>query len=276
MNMEQNKITLDLEKVLHTKNPKLARLLPQFIINYLKKIVRQKELNVFMSLYGHKKGIEFADSILDHMNVTYKVEGEKNIPKDGRFIFASNHPLGGPDGIMLIHFFGRKYPVVKFPVNDILLNIENFEEFFVPVNKEGAQARDNVNMIDNAYKSDAQILMFPAGYVSRKKRGVIADTPWTKSFISKAIQHKRDIIPIYMSGQNSNFFYNLSNIRKFLGLKTNLEMLYLPNELYKQIGNNFTIIIGKPIPYRLLTKDRNRLEWAKHIRNLVYELPEKL
>jgi 1-acyl-sn-glycerol-3-phosphate acyltransferase len=261
-----------LEKVFAQKNPKLAGKIPSFIYNYLKKVIHQDELNYFFGKYGASKGVEFTKHVLKYLNITYEIKGLENLPKDRRCIFASNHPLGGADGIMLISCVGAMYDIL-FPVNDILLNVKSLDNIFLPINKHGKQARQAAENLNKAFDSDKQILIFPAGLVSRKhKGGKIRDLEWKKTFISKAIQSKRDIIPVHVSGQNSNFFYNLANTRKFLGIKSNLEMLYLVDEFSKHRGENFTITFGKPISYTSLTKEKSQKEWAEEIKNIVHTL----
>ncbi len=174
--------------------------------------------------------------------------------------------------MVFIYELSKLYPDIKFPVNDILLNIENMSGIFLPINKHGAQGKDAARKIEEAYASDNQILYFPAGLCSRKKGGVIKDLQWHKSFITKAIQHKRDIIPAYFSGRNSDFFYNLSNIRNFLGLKANIEMLYLADEMFKQKDKEIRMIFGEPIPWQTFDKSKSPPEWAEWVKSRSYEL----
>ncbi len=258
-----------IKQVFLQKNKRLSKLIPNFVFSFLKRIIHQDEINNFIRLHGDKQDIKFADSFLEFSKISYNIIGEENLPENGRYIFASNHPLGGPDGIILISFLGKKYNI-KFPVNDILMNIKNLSNIFIPINKHGGQAKQSAQELNNAFDSNNQIIIFPAGLVSRKQNGVIKDLEWKKSFINKAIKHQRDIVPIHISGRNSNFFYNLANLRKFLGLKSNIEMLYLPDELYKHKGGMFTITIGKPISYKTLNKSKTHSEWAKYIKEIVY------
>lgn len=260
-----------IKKVFEQKNQKLAKIIPNFIFNYLKRVIHQDDINEFIKLHGNKEGIEFADGFLDFANISYEVKGIENLPKEGKYIFASNHPLGGPDGVILISFLGKKYNI-KFPVNDILLNIKNLSSVFLPINKHGSQAKQAAIELNNAFESDNQIIIFPAGLVSRKQKGVIKDLEWKKTFINKAIRYQRDVIPMHISGRNSNFFYNLANLRKFLKVKSNIEMLYLPDELYKHKGNKFTITIGEPISYKKFDKSKTQAEWAHHVKDIVYSL----
>jgi putative hemolysin len=268
----KNYLQIDIEKVFASKSEKLAKLLPGFILRYLKRIIHQDELNDFLSRSYMKQGVDFADSVLEELDIKFKVEGLENIEKDKRYIFASNHPLGGPDGIILISIFGKHFPKIKFLVNDILMNIKNLSEVFLPINKHGGQAKEAALMLENAYASDATILTFPAGLVSRKQKGIIKDLQWKKSFIVKSKKYKRDIVPIHIDGENSNFFYNLANFRKLIGLKANIEMLYLPDELFKQKGKTFTVKIGKPISYKTFDKRLNHSQWADKMKEETYKL----
>lgn len=264
-----------IEQLFKSKNPGLAKMIPGFIYSYLKKVIHQDDINDFITRYGNRKGLDFADAILEYLHVSYQVTGEANLPSpDGRYIFVSNHPLGGPDGIILISFLGTRYRELKFPVNDLLLNLKNLNNIFLPVNKHGAQAKDAVSALEDAYASGCQMIMFPAGLVSRKQHGVIQDLEWQKSFVSKAIRHRRDIVPIFIDGRNSDFFYNLANFRKKIGLKANIEMLYLPDETFKQRNRTFTLHIGQPISWESLDNSKKPIEWAQEIKRKVYLLKE--
>jgi len=265
-------LQIDVEKVLYSKNPALKKAVPGFVIRYLKRIVHQDELNDFLRKWGHLKDAEFIKAGLNHFKINVKVKGIENIPETGRYIFVSNHPLGGLDGLVFIHELSKYFPHLKFPVNDILTNIKNLSGIFLPVNKHGAQDRDAVRGIETAYSSDNQILYFPAGLCSRKKKGVIKDLQWQKSFIAKAVLHKRDIVPAYISGRNSNFFYNLSNIRKLLGIKANIEMLYLVDEMFKQKNKEIFLLFGKSIPWETFDKSASALEWADKVKSETYKL----
>ena len=266
-----------IEQVFKNKNPRVARMIPGFVYSFLKRLIHQDGINEFIEKYGNRKGLDFADGMMEYLRVTYDVRGEENLPPpEGRYIFASNHPLGGPDGVILISFLGKRYPDLKFPVNDLLLNLKNLNNIFLPVNKHGAMAREAAAAIEEAYASSCQMIMFPAGLCSRKIKGKICDLTWQKSFVTKAVQYQRDIVPIFFSGKNSDFFYNLANFRKRIHLKANLEMLWLPDETFKKIGQHFTLYIGKPIPWQSLDKSRKPLEWAAEIKRQVYELPNLL
>lgn len=263
---------IGVRKVLISKSPRLGKNMPGFIIRYLERILHQDEINTILADYAGLKDKEFVRAVLEFMGIRYTAYGTENLPASGRFIFASNHPLGGLDGLVFIDEVAKHYPSVKFPVNDLLLNVNNFSGIFLPVNKHGAQYRDGVRSIEEAYASDAQILYFPAGLCSRKKNGVIRDLDWQKSFITKAVWHRRDIIPVYFSGRNSDFFYSLARIRSMAGIKTNIEMLYLADEMFKQKGKEIRIAFGKPVPWQTFDKTRSASEWAGFMKRKSYDL----
>lgn len=263
---------IDVREVFHRKNPRVARFVPGFVYRYLERIVHQQEINEVMPKISHLEGLEFVRAGLDHFGINIHSYGKENIPREGRFIFVANHPLGGLDGLAFGKDVGDIYPNLQFIVNDILLNIKNLEPIFVPVNKHGKQSTDYVRRIEETYRSDAQILNFPAGLCSRKIKGKIVDLEWHKSFINKARKHERDIIPVHISGKNSNFFYNLARIRAFLGIKANIEMFYLPNEMFKQQEKNIVLTFGQPVSHRVLDKRYTPKQWADKIKAHVYEL----
>lgn len=263
---------IDIDEVIREKNPRLHKLMPSFSIRYLKKIAHQDELNQAINNHKDKFGLQFVNGVLSDMGITYESFGTENIPQSGRYIFASNHPLGGLDGLVLINETGKYFENVKFVVNDLLLNIKNMESIFVPVNKHGKQSIEYARRIEEAYKSNDQILYFPAGLCSRNINGKIMDLPWQKNFISKSIKYQRDIIPVYFSGRNSSFFYNFAKLRKMLGIKANIEMLYLVDEMYKQQTKALKLIFGKPIPYTLFDDTKPLSYWTLYVRNVVYSL----
>ena len=268
--------TIDIESVIKKKNPRLLKTLPKFIINFIKKIIHQDEINYSLKKHSGIYGFDFVNKALKDFGVKYEIIGEENIPKTGRFIFVSNHPLGGLDGLIFISAISKFFKNIKFPVNDLLLNVKNFGNLFLPINKHGKQSRQAVNDINEAYSSESQILYFPAGLCSRKIKGKIKDLKWQKNFIRQAINNKRDIIPVHIDGKNSNFFYNLAKIRKFFGIKANIEMFFLPNEMFKQKSKKNVLHIGKPISYKLfLDKSKTIDQWTEYVRDKTYSLAKK-
>lgn len=265
---------IDIEKIIGNKNPRLLKLLPSFIVNYLKRILHQDEINDFIFRHNHLYGLEFVSCIVAEFSKKVHVYGSHNIPTDSRILISSNHPLGGLDGVALMQAAGKVRSDILFPVNDILMNLTNIKNLFIPINKHGSNSQ-NVRIINETFASDVAMLFFPAGLVSRKQKGgIIKDLEWKKTFISYSKKYKRDIIPTYIGGQNSNFFYNFARWRKKLGIKQNIEMLYLVNEFYKQKDKTIDIIFGKPIPYTTFDKRFTDVEWALKIKEYVYQLKD--
>ncbi len=265
-------LQIDLENVIRSKSPSLAKVIPGFVINYLKRTIHQDDLNTILKNFGHLKDTEFIGPTLKFMGISYRAFGVENIPLSGRYFFVSNHPLGGLDGLVFMNELGKHYSNIKFPVNDLLMHLENLSGIFLPINKHGGQAKDAIRQLEETYASDSQILYFPAGLCSRRKNGVIRDLVWHKSFITKAIQHKRDVVPAFFSGRNSSFFYKLSNFRKFVGIKANIEMLYLPDEMFRQKDKDISLVFGKPIPWQTFDNSKTPPEWAEWVKSKSYEL----
>jgi putative hemolysin len=266
---EINEKFIDLEKIIASKNQHLAKLLPGFVLKYLKKIIHVDEINAAIYRNKDKIGIDFADAILKEFSVNIKAHNTENITKNGRYIIAANHPLGGLDGMALMCEVGKIRKDLLFPVNDLLMNLPQLKPLFVPINKHGKNT-ENHQILHDAFSSESVILYFPAGLVSRKNKGIIKDLEWKKTFITVAKKYQRDIIPTYIDGKNSNFFYNLSLIRRKLGIKANIEMLYLVDEMYKQKNKTINIIFGNPISYLTFDKKYSDKEWAEYIKNIVY------
>ncbi len=262
---------IDLEKVFRSKSPRLAKLIPGFFFTYLRKVIHEKEMNHFIYISRDLWGLQFVNAALEMFRIETIVINQNNIPASGRYVIAANHPLGGMEGMALMQVAGKVRQDIVFPVNDLLMNIPNLCELFIPINKHGSNA-ENIRLFNDTFASDVFILYFPAGLVSRKQSGQIRDLEWKKTFLTKAVAYKRDIIPVHIAGRNSDFFYNLSNLRKRLGIKANIEMLYLVDEMYNLKDKKIRITFGQPIPYQVFDKRKNDLEWAATIKEHVYQL----
>jgi putative hemolysin len=265
-------LQIDIEKVIEQKNPRLKKLLPRFALNYIKRILHQDEINLFLQEKKDVKDYAFVKAILNLFKISYKVHGIENIPKQGRYIFAANHPQGAIDSMCLIDTVYENFGECRFVVNDVLLHLKNFHPIFLPVNHFGSQNKENARIFDESFKSNLQILYYPAGLVSRKFKGEIRDIPWKKSFIQLAIKYQRDIVPVFIDARNSKFFYRLARFRKLLGIKANIEMFYLADEMYKQTGNQLHLYFGQPISYNTFDKSRTFADWAIFVQNNVYNL----
>jgi len=264
--------SLDIHKILKDKNPLLAKFIPGFIVNWIKKIVHQDEINGALAKGADLNDSQFAALSIAMVGATFESIGKENIPLSGGAIVASNHPLGAIDGMALLVEATKIRPDSKFIVNDILMNLPNFQSQFIPVNKLGSSPRESLKRVDDTYASGDLVLIFPAGICSRKQKGIIHDLDWNKGFISRAIKYNLPIIPTFIEGKNSNRFYNIARIRRFLGIKANIEMFFLSDEMFQQKGKHLHIYFGKPIPASTFDKQYSQPEWAYHIREYVYAM----
>ncbi|MCF6365766.1 MAG: 1-acyl-sn-glycerol-3-phosphate acyltransferase [Bacteroidales bacterium] len=274
-NKEEKKL-IDIDRIISGKNPKLYKKLPEFIIKYIKRTIHQDVLNNFIQKNNLSTGNEFLENSFTTFNVYSKIINENNLPDNSNVIFVANHPIGSFDGLHIINILFKKYGKVKAVVNDILLNVKSLNEFFVGVNKHGITPREQIALLNDIFNSDYPFFFFPSGMVSRKNKGKITDGDWKKTFVTRAIKHKRDVIPIYIEGKLSNKFYRFANIRKFLGIKANLEMFYLVDESIKQKGNTLKITIGKPIAYSKFDKSKSHFEWAQEVKKHIYKIGEDI
>lgn len=264
-----------IKDVFREKSPRLAKFIPGFVYRYIDRILHIGFLNDFLQRNGHLTGIDFVDQTVKEFNVSERIHGLENIPERGRFIFAGNHPLGGFDGMLIMKHVYERMGDLKFLSNDILMNIPNLSPMFIPVNKHGGNSREAAKLLHATYDSDVQILIFPSGLASRKTQGEISDLEWKKHFINKSVKHQRDVIPVFVGGRNTDRFYRLANIRKFLRIKWNLEMFFLPDETMKHRNTQIDIWFGKPIPHATFDRSKTHGEWAQWVKEQVYGLPSK-
>ncbi len=274
--LETTERTIDLDKIIHEKMGAKAKYVPAIAVRWLKHIIHQDEVNRFLWESRNKKGTEWLEECTRYLDMTLEIEGLENLPdkNDGRlYTFVSNHPLGGVDGVALGAIIGRHYDGrFRYLVNDLLMNLPGLAPLCIPINKTGKQSRSFPEMVEAGFSGDNHILMFPAGICSRKIDGQIHDLPWKKTFITKSVETHRDIVPIHFGGRNSDFFYGLANVCKALNIKFNIAMLFLVDEMYKNVHKTFRVAIGKPIPWQTFDKSKTAMEWAKYVQDEVYKL----
>ena len=265
---------IDIDKILEDKNPRLKKWLPGFLVRYLKKITHQRVINKVISDTEGMNGFEFCDYVLDYFNITIETTGLEHIPDEGGVIFAANHPLGGMDALAIVKEMKPIRTDFKFVVNDILLHLAPLKDLFIGVNKVGSNSKSHIAQLNAEFAKPQGVFVFPAGLVSRRKKKQVRDLEWKKTFISRSKKFEKDVVPVFLDGKLSNFFYNLANFRERLGLKANIEMLYLVNELFKQKNATLKLFFGKPIPHATFNSSKTDLEWADYVKQKVYRLNE--
>lgn len=267
--------TIDIKRILKDKMGSKARFVPCFLVAWLKKIIHEDEVNRFLWENRNLKGTEWLTACVQYLDMTLDIVGAENLPdkNDGKlYTFVSNHPLGGQDGVSLGSIIGRHYDgKFRYLVNDLLLNLPGLKPVSIGINKTGKQSRDFPRMVEAGFNSDNHLLMFPAGLNSRRINGKIHDLPWKKTFITKSVETHRDVVPIHFSGQNSNRFYRIAKFSDRY-LPFNLAMLFLVDEMYRNVGKTFRITIGKPIPWQTFNKTKTPMEWANFVEERVYAL----
>ncbi len=267
--------TIDLERIIRGKSEKLYRRLPRFVLGWLNRLLHVDELNAYLYKNRDAMGIDFATAILNDFGCRITLQGAENLPASGRYILVANHPLGGLDGMAIISRVGAVRPDILFPVNEFLMALPNLRPVFVPIDKTGRNIH-NQRLLAEAFASDNLLLYFPAGLCSRKQKGgAIRDEAWKKTFVSKARETQRDIIPVFVDGKNSSFFYNFARWRKRLGLKFNLEQLFLVDEMFKQKGQEIRLTVGRPISRCVFgNHSLSDQDWAQAVRAHVYRLAD--
>lgn len=268
--------TIDISDILRGKMGSKAKFVPSPLVKWLKHIVHQDEVNKYLWDSRHLTGVEWLEDCMHYLDMTLEIVGKENLPDkdDGKlYTFVSNHPLGGEDGVALGAVIGRHYDGrFRYLVNDLLMNLPGLAPLCIPINKTGSQSRSFPAMVEAGFRSDNHMLMFPAGLCSRRINGEIRDLPWKKTFITKSVETHRDVVPIHFGGRNSDFFYTLANVCKALGIKFNIAMLFLVDEMYKNVHKSFRIAIGKPIPWQTFDKSRTPAQWAQYVQDEVYKL----
>ena len=268
--------TIDIDKILRDKMGAKTKFVPSFAVNWLKRILHEDEVNQFLWDSRGLSGTEWLTECVRYLDMTLQIEGLENLPDkdDGKlYTFVSNHPLGGQDGVALGSIIGKHYDGrFRYLVNDLLLNLPGLKPVSIGINKTGKQSRDFPRMVVAGFKSDNHILMFPAGLNSRKINGKIHDLEWKKTFIAKSVEYQRDVVPIFFGGRNSDRFYRIARFSDKYVKKVNIAMLFLVDEMYRNVGKTFRVVIGKPIPWQTFDKSRTSMEWAKYVEDMVYEL----
>lgn len=268
--------TINIDSILQSKMGAKAKWVPRPLVSWLKRIIHQDQVNAYLWDSRDKVGTDWLEECVRYLQMSLKVEGADNLPdkNDGRlYTIVSNHPLGGADGVALGAIIGRHFDSrFRYLVNDLLMNLPGLAPLCIPINKTGKQSRSFPAMVKAGFESDNQMLMYPAGICSRRQKdGSIRDIPWSKTFIVKSVEYQRDVVPIHFSGQNSNFFYRLANFSDRY-LPFNLAMLFLVDEMYKNVGKTFEIKIGKPIPWQTFDKSKTPQQWAQYVQDIVYSL----
>ena len=220
------------------------------------------------------QGSEFADHLLQNMNITFDFDEQQlsNIPKEGGFVVVCNHPFGGIEGVMLYSLIAKVRPDFKLMANFILSHIPNLKEAFFSVNPftENPEWKSSVGGIKGAIQhitAGNGLGVFPAGEVSRYHgHDYPEDLPWSTS-IARIIKNANvPVIPLFWEGRNSRWFYFVDKIHTMLGTAR------LTRELANKHDKCISLQIGKPILPAEIAEYENPKDLAAYLRYRTYAL----
>jgi putative hemolysin len=263
---------INIRKILKEgKSKKLSRL-PDFVYTIFEKVLHLNEINQILTEYKDDKGVDFLCKLMDYMNLKIEVEGLENLPDDGKCFFVGNHVFGILDGLIITKTISEKYGQLKFIGNEVFLLIPNLRHYVAAVNMFDKSPKEYLMALKQIFLSDTPITHFPNGSVSRIHKLKIRDNYWHKSFITKAVSCKRNVVPIRFYGRNSNLFYTVYLLRKLFFIKAEIETALLPHEFFKKRSKTIKVIIGKPISYKRFDNSHSHCEWAQKVKEELYSL----
>ncbi len=263
---------IDVHKRIKESNSKFLKGLPGFVVSLIKIIIRQDEINRILTAYADYKGVDFLSKIVSELNIKVVIDGQENLPDNGRCFFVANHPFGFADGLILTNIVSQKYGDFRAIGNELFLLIPQVRPIVAAVNVFGTNPRKYLLELEKVFASNLPITHFPAGLVSRMKGCRVEDRDWQKSFVTKAVEHQRDIVPIFFHGRNSRLFYLIYIGRKMLRINATLELALLPREIFNKKNRTIRVKIGKPISHHTFNSTKTHFEWAQYVKQKVYSL----
>ena len=267
---------INIAHIISNSDSNFLKSLPGFAIRIIARIIKQTEINQLMDTYSEYEGVDLLPKLIEEFNIKIEIEGKENLPDNGRCVFVANHPFGLLDGLVLTYIVGEKYGNLKAIGNEAFMFIPNLRPIIADVSVFAKNRRKHIIELEEVYNSDVPITHFPFGLVSRVYKFKIQDKHWNKSFVKKAISNQRDVVPIRFYGRNSTLFYAIYIFRQIFRIKTNLELILLPRELFRKKGKTVRVIIAKPIHYQEFNNSLSHLEWAQKVRSSVYNSDSNL
>ncbi|MGK0385531.1 MAG: putative hemolysin [Patiriisocius sp.] len=241
----------------------------------LMRILKIYAINKTYDNNKHLEGIEFLNSLLEDLNVTFEIPEEdlRRIPKKGAFITISNHPLGGVDGILLLKILLEHRPDFNVIANFLLQRIAPLKPYIMPVNpfEDHKEARSSLKGIKEALlhlKDDKPLGVFPAGEVSTTKdeNNNIVDKDWEIGAIKIIKKAEVPVLPIYFHARNSSLFYTLADMSEML------RTAKLPSEVLTQGERVIKIRIGNPISVANQAEYKSIEDFSAFLRKKTYML----
>ena len=261
---------ISIDEIVKEKQIGFYRVLPKFMQSVIKLLLYENQINKLIKKFEYHKEIEFIDQIIRHLKLSFNSHYLEKLDINKRYIFVCNHPTGILDGLIILKALSSDFKP-QIISNDIINYFSNVKKLLLPVNWFGKINKTQTTNLINALKSNKQIILFPAGEVSKLGFQGIKDKKWNPFFIKKAIKYNRDIVPVLISGKNSFWFYLLSTFRSLLKIKFHVEIFLLIHELFNKKDQIIHLKFGVPISHETLLNSNKNYD-AERIQTLASSL----
>ena len=77
----ENPLQIDVAQILKDKSPGISKLVPKFLMNYLRKIIHEEDLNNYFKDFGNLHNVDLVRAGLTYMGIKYNVHNKEAIPR---------------------------------------------------------------------------------------------------------------------------------------------------------------------------------------------------
>lgn len=263
---------IDVSQALVSHSPSFSRKpswVQAAICGALRLLIKEARINRFLAQNAHLHGLDFIEQVFEELRFSYEVSPEdiRNIPAKGPLIIVANHPLGGLDGLSLLHLIGSVRRDVNIVANQLLKQLSPLSDLFLAVdNMTGETRKQDIKFIEQALIQGQAVIFFPAGEVSRASLRGIRDRQWNSGFLRLAERLQAPVLPVCIQARNSAAFYLTSLFSQ------TLSMLCLPREMISFSGRMRFHIGPKIDNMQLKTLSVTRSGKTSLIQHHVYSL----
>jgi putative hemolysin len=223
--------------------------------------------------------IPFGERILlaGAIRMGYKESDLAKVPKEGPVVVVSNHPFGLVEGVMLLILIRKIRPDVKAMANYMLGKIPEMRDEFIFVDPFGSTSATKANLrpIKESLawlKAGHVLVVFPSGEVSSfdTKSLRIRDPAWSTSAAAFIRKSGATVVPMYVLGRNSIFFYLMGLIHP------RLRTALLGYQYFNKKGRVLKVAIGSPLTQKALQPfSTDDAQLTKYLRFRSYLLHER-
>lgn len=216
----------------------------------LERLFRLRDYRALYERARSGRGSAFEGRALNALDIAPLVSAADiaRIPAAGPLVVAANHPHGLLDGLALAWVLRRKRSDVRVLTNYLLARIPELADlcFFVDPFDGGASAGRSQAGLRAAHlwlKQGGSLVIFPAGEVSHleTERGAHLDSPWRPTIGRLALATGARVLPAFIDGANSPFFYAAGRLHPLL------RTLLLPRELLRKRHRPVRLRLGAPM-----------------------------